>query len=155
MLELLYGGWTPIRQPVLAHLQRFKDLQFCTLLNLVDNYTPLTLSVYSVFFKSNVFPQYVQAMKQIRVMYCTLKRRHCDKAPLVWLSMVEYWRATNHPLYTLLQASTQRTSIQWRTFTACSVPARISATQWTISAGKARKIEDKHQLRHFASYSRS
>ena len=44
MLELLYGGWTLIRQPVLARLQRFKDLQVCTLLNLVDNYVPLTLS---------------------------------------------------------------------------------------------------------------
>ena len=52
MLELRYGGWTLIRQPVLARLQRFQDLQFFTFLKLVDNYTPLCLSIYSVFFSS-------------------------------------------------------------------------------------------------------
>ena len=40
-------------------------------------------------------------------MYYTFS--HYDKAPLVWLSMVEYWRATNHPLYTLLQENLDTT----------------------------------------------
>ena len=55
LLELVYGGWTIIRQPVLARLQRFKDVQFLTLINLVDNYVPLTFAIYSVYFKSNAF----------------------------------------------------------------------------------------------------
>ena len=52
MLEVLYGGWTLIREPIVARLGRSKDLQIRTLLNLLDNYTPLTLSIYSILFKA-------------------------------------------------------------------------------------------------------
>ena len=69
MLELHYGGWTLIRQPVLTRLQRFKDVQFVTLLKLVDNYVPLTLSIYSDNFKANGFDQYFLAKQQVWVMY--------------------------------------------------------------------------------------
>ena len=47
LLQLLYRGWTIIRPAVLARPRRFKDIQFLTLLNLVDNYSPLTLAIYS------------------------------------------------------------------------------------------------------------
>ena len=48
-------------------------------------------------------------MKQIWVIYYTFNRKHYGKAPLVWLSMVECWTATNHPLYTLLQENLNTT----------------------------------------------
>ena len=68
MQQLLYGVWMLIRQPVLARLQRFKALQFSTLLSLVDNYAPLTLSIYSVYFKVNAFSAYVRTMQQVWAM---------------------------------------------------------------------------------------
>ena len=64
LLELLYGGWTIIRPAVLACLRRFKDIQLLTLLNLVDNYRPLALAIYSIYFKSNAFFLDNKAMMQ-------------------------------------------------------------------------------------------
>ena len=154
MLELLYGGWTLIRQPALARLQRFKDLQFCTLLNPVDNYVPLTLSIYSIFFKSNAFPDYVQAMQRIWVMYYSFNRKHYDKAPLVFLSMVEYWKATNHPLYNLLQEHLH-VSDEYPVENFHSL-LRARTNEWDIPVEiqrKARQINDqKHHLHHFSTY---
>ena len=65
MQQLLYGVWLLIRQPGLVRLQRFKALQFSTLLSLVDNYAPLTLSIHSVYFKVNAFSAYVRTMQQV------------------------------------------------------------------------------------------
>ena len=49
---VLYGGWTLIRDHVTVALANFKDIQYLTLLNLLDNYLPLALSIYSVVFKN-------------------------------------------------------------------------------------------------------
>lgn len=98
LLELLYGGWTLIREQVLHRLSRFKDVQFISLLHLLDNNIPLTLSIYSVIFKSNLYESYNHAMMQIWVMFWIYQRRHYDKAPLVWLAQRIYWRHINHPM---------------------------------------------------------
>ena len=41
-------GWTLIRDMVLSVFHKCKDTEFPTLLNLLDNYTPLVLSIYSI-----------------------------------------------------------------------------------------------------------
>ena len=102
LLELFFGGWTLIREPVLQRLQRFKDVQFLTLINLADNYVPLPLCIYSVIFKANAFHLYSLEMQQVWIMYYTFNRRHYDKAPLVWLANTSYWQHTQHPIFTLL-----------------------------------------------------
>ena len=154
MLELLYGGWTLIRQPVLTRLQRFKDVQFVTLLNLVDNYVPLTLSIYSVYFKADAFDQYFLAMQQVWVMYYTFQRKHYDKAPLVWLSNVAYWKYTGHPLYTLVKNNLHLTD-EYPIENFHSL-LRARTNEWDTPAAiqrKARLIDaNKHNLQHFSTY---
>lgn len=103
LLEVLYGGWTLIRQPVLQRLGRSKDLQIRTLLNLLENYTPLVLSIYSVLFKSNCYAGYYLAMQQVWVMFWSFRRRHYDKSPLVWLSNMLYLARIEHPLYNTIR----------------------------------------------------
>ena len=103
LLELLYGGWTLIRGPVMARLRQFKDLQFRTLLHLLDNNVPLSLSIYSTLFKSNLYNDYYQAIMQIWVMFFIYQRRHYDKSPLVWLSQRIYWRNIAHPMLDALK----------------------------------------------------
>ena len=98
LLELAYGGWTVIREPILNRLARFKDVQFVTLLHLLDNNIPITLSIYSVLFKSNHYHGYYHAMMQLWVMFWIYKRKHYDKSPLIWLSQRIYWKNINHPL---------------------------------------------------------
>ena len=154
LLELLYGGWTIIRPAVLARLRRFKDIQFLTLLNLVDHYSPLTLAIYSIYFKSNAFLLYNKAMMQVWVMYFVFQRRHYDKSPLVWLANVAHWRNTNPPLYNLLENSLH-------VFDEYPVEnfhslIRAQTNAWDTAATiqqRARWIDStKHNLQHFATY---
>ena len=64
LLELAYWGWTLIRDPVNQKMARCKDLEIRTLTNLLVNYAPLSLSIYSVLFKAGSFPEYFKATKQ-------------------------------------------------------------------------------------------
>ena len=125
-LELVFGGWSLIRQPVLAKLQRFKDLQFMTFLNLVDNYAPLSLAVYSIYFKANAFDLYFLAMQQVWLMYYSFNRRHYDKAPLVWLANIAYWQQVQHPLYTLLRSNCGVFDTHWLMLLAFALGISLS-----------------------------
>ena len=69
-----------------SKFQNSKDIQYETLINLLENYLPLVLTIYTVTFKRNNFKEYYNAMIRIWVMFVCLNRRHYNKAPLVWLS---------------------------------------------------------------------
>ena len=97
--ELLYGGWTLIRSQVFIAFSNCKDLQYLTLLNLLDNYLPLVLSIYSVVFKTGNTAQYSDCILRSWVMFFCFKRHHYNKAPLVWLSNLLYWKSKDHPLF--------------------------------------------------------
>ena len=97
--EVLYGGWTLIRDQVYVAFSKCKDLHYLTLLNLLDNYLPLSLSIYSVIFKSGNTEQYITSVMRCWVMFFCFKRHHYNKAPLVWLSNLLYWKKLNHPLF--------------------------------------------------------
>jgi hypothetical protein len=99
ILEIVYGGWTLIRERAKVFFQYSKDLQYGTLLNLLDNYLPLVLSIYTITFKTNNFKEYYNAMVRIWVMFVCLKRRHYNKAPLVWLSCTNHWAKNYSELY--------------------------------------------------------
>ena len=91
LLEIVYGGWTLIRKSVMKTFWRFKDPEYGTLFNLLDNYIPLVLSIYSISFKLNNFSEYPRAMIGMWIMFTCLKRRHYNKAPLVCLYMCSHW----------------------------------------------------------------
>lgn len=74
-----------------------------TLLNLLDNYIPLVLTIYSTSFKLNNFFEYFNAMIRIWTMFMCLERHHYDKAPLVWIAMCTYWGINNPDLYLMLR----------------------------------------------------
>ena len=74
-----------------------------TLLNLLDNYIPLVLTIYSTSFKLNNFFEYFNAMIRIWTMFMCLERHHYDKAPLVWIVMCTYWGINNPDLYLMLR----------------------------------------------------
>ena len=48
---------------------QFKDPQYGTLINLLDNYIPLVLSIYSISFKLNHFSEYFCAIIRIWIMF--------------------------------------------------------------------------------------
>ena len=103
LLEVVYGGWTLIRHSVISKFWRFKDAEYGTLFNLLDNYIPLVLSICSISFKLNHFSEYFRAMIRIWIMFTCLKRRHYNKAPLVWINMCAHWGKHSTNLYQLLR----------------------------------------------------
>ena len=104
LLEVAYGGWTLVRETILSVFCHCKDMEFLTLVNLVDNYIPLVLSIYSIVFKSNDYTLYYKSLLRCWVMFMVFGRRHYDKALLVTLSAFMYWQENNHPMHhTLLE----------------------------------------------------
>ena len=103
ILEIVYGGWTLIRRTVMHKFSQFKDVQYGTLLNLLDNYIPLVLSIYSISFKRNHFSEYFRAIIRIWIMFTCLRRRHYNKTPLVWINMCLHWGKYSPNLYELLR----------------------------------------------------
>ena len=69
ILEVVYGGWLYIRESVREKFIAFKDIEYQTLLNLLDNYLPLVLSIYRVTFKLNNFSEYFNAIVRIWIMF--------------------------------------------------------------------------------------
>lgn len=99
LLEVLYGGWTLIRENIISIFCHCKEVEFLTLINLVDNYVPLVLSIYSVIFKCNDYQLYCKSLLRCWIMCMVFRRRHYDKALLVVLSAFMYWQETNHPMF--------------------------------------------------------
>ena len=121
LLVVLYGGWLLIRDAIFSVFAGSKDVQFLTLLNLLDIYIPLTLSIYSVKFNANKADLYYDSMLQCWIMFKTFRRKHYDKALLIALSSMEYWKSIEHPLaYVICQSSLM--NIQLRTFILSYVP---------------------------------
>ena len=83
----------------MTKFQNSKDIQYGTLFNLLENYIPLVLTIYTITFKRNNFKEYFNAMIRIWVMFLCLKRRHYNKAPLVWLSNTSHWKSKCNELY--------------------------------------------------------
>ena len=79
---------------MLDRLGKFKDTEFLTSLNLIDNYAPLSLSIYSVLYKANNYELYNFAMHQVWCIYFTFKRKHYEKSPLVRLANTADWEHT-------------------------------------------------------------
>ena len=90
MLEVIYGEWTLIRDTILSVFDKCKDIEYLTLVNLLDSYVPLVLSIYSVVFKCNSYDLYCQSLLQCWIMFVVFRRRHYNKALLVILSLFQH-----------------------------------------------------------------
>ena len=102
LLEVLYGGWLLVRDAIMSVFVTSKDVQYLVLLNLLDSYVPLSLSIYSVVFKNNMAELYYESLLRCWVMFLMYQRRHYNKAPLIALSNFEYWKSIDHPLVSTL-----------------------------------------------------
>ena len=103
LLEVVYGGWALIRDTTKETFHHCKNLQYGTLLNLLDNYLPLVLSIYAITFKQNLFEEFFHAMVRIWITLTSLKRRHHNKAILVWISMISHWKTQFPQMYNLFK----------------------------------------------------
>ena len=102
LLEVIYGGWTLIRDVIMSVFPHCKDIEYLTLLNLIDNYTPLVLSIYSVVFKCSKYDLYCKSLFRCWIMMMVFHRRHYDKALLIVLTTFKYWHENKHPLHEVI-----------------------------------------------------
>ncbi len=70
IMEVLYGGWTLVRESILSAFCFCKniDIEFLgilALVNLVKNYVPLVLIIYSIVFKCNDYELYCKSLLRI------------------------------------------------------------------------------------------
>ena len=91
----MYGGCTRVCDETLGAFSHSKDIEFLTFLNLLDNFIPLVLSIYSVIFRNNMPDTY---MLRCWMMFLMFGRRHYDKVLLIALSNIEYLKSIDHPL---------------------------------------------------------
>ena len=103
-LEVIYGGWTKIQDTVLTVFKDCKDVRYTTLINLLDNYIPLVLSIYGIIFRTNNFKQYFNAMIRVWTMFYCFRFHHYNKAPLVWPSNVLYWTQKFPQIFQIFQS---------------------------------------------------
>ena len=103
LFEIVYGGWTLIRECVIAKFADNKSVEYAIILTLLDTYIPLCISIYSVIFKSNKFKEFKKAMTRTWLMFRCFRRRHYDKSPLIWLSNLMFWEKNNKELYDTLK----------------------------------------------------
>ena len=102
LLEILYGGWSLIRDEIMALFDKCKDTEYLTILNLLDNYCPLVLSLYSIEFKNNYFKNFFHSIVRCWVMLVIFNRRHYNKALIILLTSFYHLQITGHPLYQVL-----------------------------------------------------
>ena len=94
LLEVIHGGWTLIREKVLKTFSKCKSIRYGILLTLLDTYIPLSITIYSVTFKTNDFKEFKRAMARIYTMFLCFHRHHYNKSPLVWFSDILFWEKT-------------------------------------------------------------
>lgn len=102
LLEITYGGWTLVRDVILPVFNKCKDIEYLTLLNLLDNYVPLVLSIYSIIFKSNNLELYREALLHCWIMFVVFGRRHYNKALLVMLSLIQHWQKKSPSMFHII-----------------------------------------------------
>lgn len=92
-----------IRSAARSVFHQSKDLQYGTLLNLLDNDIPLALASYNILFKLNRLDDYFYSIFRLWVMLFCFRRRHYSKSPFIWLSNILFWKngGGNRKIYNL------------------------------------------------------
>ena len=92
LLEVLYGGWKLVRDVIFSVFYKCKDIEFLTLVNLLDNYIPLMLSIYSIVFKCNKYELFYRSLIHCWVMFVVFHRRYYQKVLQVTFSAFLHWQ---------------------------------------------------------------
>ncbi len=91
LLDLAYNGWCKIRNIIITKFgNTCKDIEYCMIIDLLDNIIPATLDVYSILFRSGLFNEYIETIFRIWTFALRWKRHNYNKAPLAFLLDIFY-----------------------------------------------------------------
>ncbi|CAB4411373.1 unnamed protein product [Rhizophagus irregularis] len=100
LMYLANSGWKLIKKYIMARFSNTKMTGYRTFFDLLDNFIPATLDIYTVLFQNNKFDEYVDTV------WCMMRRfqqHNYDKILLAFLSDVYYWKSINHPIIETLK----------------------------------------------------
>jgi hypothetical protein len=103
LLELADGAWQLISHAVKRKFGTCKDLEYCTLIDLLDNIVPAVTDVYALLFRSGAFEEYIETIFRLWTFALRWRRKNYNKAPLAFLSDYFYWKASGHPFAEVIQ----------------------------------------------------
>ncbi|RGB27656.1 hypothetical protein C1646_768817 [Rhizophagus diaphanus] len=95
--------WKKIHNVAIKRFEHSKDAEYRMMIDLLDNFIPLTLDIYTVLFRSGFFEGYLESMIRIWILFQRLRRHNYNKAPLIFLNDVFYWTSNNHPIINILK----------------------------------------------------
>ncbi|PKK56191.1 hypothetical protein RhiirC2_800554, partial [Rhizophagus irregularis] len=103
ILNLTFYGWKNVRNLIINHFGNTKDIEYLTMIDLLDNSLPLTLEIYTKLFRCGFYEGYLESIVKIWVLFQRLQRHNYNKAPLIFLSDVFYWTLNKHPIIDILK----------------------------------------------------
>ncbi|RHZ72469.1 hypothetical protein Glove_242g203 [Diversispora epigaea] len=104
LLELSICGWIKIKDQIIKKFGKTcKDIEYQITIDLLENLIPSTLDIYAILFRAGLFEKYIETVFRIWTFALRWKRKNYNKALLIFLSDIFYWKK-KHPLfYNLLQ----------------------------------------------------
>ncbi|RHZ88486.1 hypothetical protein Glove_22g49 [Diversispora epigaea] len=103
LLEITRSGWVKIKSKIIEKFSLSKDIEFRTMVDLLDNLIPTTLDIYAILFRSGSFEKYIETVFRIWTFALRWKRKNYNKASLVFLSDFFYWSDNNHPFADIIK----------------------------------------------------
>lgn len=105
LLELLRSAWIEVSSEIYKKFGGVcKDLEYQTMIDLLDNLIPAALDIYAVIFRSGSFEEYVDTIFRLWSFALRWKRKNYNKIPLAFLSDYFYWKDNNHPFLEAIQS---------------------------------------------------
>ena len=66
LLNLAYNGWCKIRDIITTKFESIcKDIEYCMIVDLLDNVILITLDIYAILFRSGSFDEYIETIFRI------------------------------------------------------------------------------------------
>ncbi|GBB91984.1 hypothetical protein RclHR1_19490001 [Rhizophagus clarus] len=88
---------------IIHHFGNSKDAKYRMMIDLLNNSIPLTLDIYATLFRSGYFKGYLEGVARIWILFQRLRRHNYNKALLMFLNDVFYWKLNNHPIANTLE----------------------------------------------------
>ena len=99
ILELTSEAWKQISKIIMQKFKNIcKDIEYRTLIDLLDNIIPATLDIYALLFRSGSFDEYIETIFRLWTFALRWRRKNYNKAPLAFLSDYFYWKDNKHPI---------------------------------------------------------
>lgn len=105
LLQITSDAWKKVSPYVIDKIEPtcLRDVEYLMLKTLLDDAIPLVLDIYSTIFRSGNLDNYIEACVRVWCLFARFKRRNYNKAPLLFLSDVWYWKSINHPIIDTLK----------------------------------------------------